>query len=158
MDQLWAPWRLQYVAKEPKEKSSGCVFCEKLSETNDNDNFILERAKHNFVILNVYPYNNGHLMILPNRHIADVSDLSAAERIEFFDLMLKYKTIISDKMKPHGFNIGINCGSAAGAGIAEHLHLHIVPRWTGDTNFMPVLSDTRVMPQSLKACYQLLNG
>lgn len=156
MDHLWAPWRLEYVSTAEKSDPNACLFCGKFNESDDAKNFIVTRAKTAFCILNIYPYNNGHLMIVPIRHVADISDLTNSERLEMMDLLIRMKNRLQTVLKPHGFNIGINCGTVAGAGIADHLHMHIVPRWSGDTNFMPVFSDVRVIPQSLRALYELL--
>ncbi len=154
MEQLWAPWRMQYIARE--EKNGDCIFCEKWKSDSDGENLILFRGEFCFVIMNLFPYNNGHLMVLPIRHFADIADLSESEQAEMFCLMQRNVASIRKVMKPHGFNIGFNLGQAAGAGIADHLHLHIVPRWTGDTNFMPVLGNTRVVSEAIEETYRKL--
>ena len=155
MDRLWAPWRIGYVQKEHKNKSA-CIFCEKIRAhaKHDAENYVVIRRKHACVVLNIYPYNNGHLMIVPRRHVSELGKLRNAELLEVMTLLNDTKEALERIMKPHGFNIGINYGHVAGAGIADHCHIHIVPRWTGDTNFMPVFSDTKVIPDSLDALYE----
>lgn len=140
------------------ESPDGCIFCSKFSESKDRENFILYRGDSGFVMLNIYPYNNGHIMIAPIRHIGDITLLEKKEICEMMCLVQKCVAILSLVYKPGGFNIGMNLGTVAGAGIADHLHIHIVPRWQGDTNFMPVLADTKVMPQCLKNTYECLFG
>lgn len=151
MERLWAPWRMQYVASAAK--SDGCIFCEKWKVEEDAENLILFRGEACFAILNLFPYNNGHLMIVPIRHVADIVDLNTSEQAEMFRLMQRMVSALRETMSPHGFNIGFNLGRAAGAGIADHLHLHVVPRWSGDTNFMPVLGATRVISEALEETY-----
>ena len=153
MDNLWAPWRMKYILGD---KDDGCFLCEKVTEDNDNENFILERGTDTFVILNIYPYNNGHLMIVPYKHVADLDELNEKELLESSVLTKKWISILKKVMNPEGFNIGVNLGTVAGAGIKDHLHTHIVPRWNGDTNFMPVIADTKVIPQALTELYELL--
>lgn len=153
MKRLFCPWRIKYVTSEkPKE----CIFCAKIKENKDEENLILLRGKYNFVILNLYPYNNGHLMIVPYEHTNDITKLN----LEILSEMMYFTQItvetLKEVMNPHGFNIGFNIGEVAGAGIAEHLHLHIVPRWSGDTNFMFVLGETKVIPEDLHATYKKL--
>ena len=156
MDKLWAPWRSKYVTKILKEQK-GCVFCRILAQKKDKKNFIIQRTKHCFSVLNIYPYNNGHLMVLPKRHVEDLSKLKREEREELMDLLDDSKQLLDAVVKPTGYNIGINLGRAAGAGFPGHLHIHVVPRWSGDVNFMPVVSDTRVISQSLKSVYKRLH-
>jgi ATP adenylyltransferase len=151
---LWAPWRMDYVAH--CDEPAGCIFCVKPAEDRDRVNLIAHRGKHAFVILNRFPYNNGHLMIVPYRHTGELSDLSPAERIEIFDLIDASRSALKKVMKPHGFNVGMNLGRTAGAGIAEHLHVHLVPRWDGDTNFMPVLGHTKVVSEGLEETWDKL--
>jgi ATP adenylyltransferase len=155
MEYLWAPWRIEYIQKAPE---SGCILCQKPGENEDEANQILYRGQHNFVILNAFPYNPGHLMVVPYRHIANLQDLRDEEAGEHFDIIKKSLELLKEVMGPAGFNIGLNLGRVAGAGIAEHIHTHIVPRWGGDTNFMPVLSDTKVMPEALTATYRRLRA
>jgi ATP adenylyltransferase len=137
---------------------SGCILCQKPRENSDEANFILYRGQHSFIIMNAFPYNPGHLMVAPYRHIANLQDLRNEEAMELFDIIKKGLGLLKDVMKPAGFNIGLNVGKVAGAGIAEHLHTHIVPRWQGDTNFMPVLSDTKVISEAVGATYQKLRA
>jgi ATP adenylyltransferase len=144
---LCAPWRIEYI--ENAEKPAGCIFCVKPSEADDRGNLITHRGKSAFVIMNRYPYNNGHLMVVPFRHTADLSGLEDEEKLELFDLLIASQRVLSDVMHPQGFNIGMNLGRPAGAGIADHLHFHVVPRWNGDTNFMPVLGHTKVISEGL---------
>jgi ATP adenylyltransferase len=153
MDILWAPWRIGYVMAE---KPKGCVFCSKPNEDRDRDNFILYRGDYCFVIMNIFPYNNGHLMIVPYEHLAGLEDLPLATATEVMTVTQKALVAIRESLRPSGFNIGVNEGAPAGAGIVDHVHVHVVPRWLGDTNFMPVIGDTRVMPQSLESSYDLL--
>lgn len=156
MERLWAPWRLQYVTVADKVKKDECLFCSKYASKEDVENQVLYKTEHSFSLLNIFPYNNGHLMVAPKRHVADIEELTDEELLDCMQLVKKMKKVLQRVVNPHGFNIGINCGAVAGAGIADHLHIHIVPRWNGDTNFMPVLSDTRVIPQSLEALHELL--
>jgi ATP adenylyltransferase len=155
MEQLWAPWRIEYIRAA---KATGCILCQKPRENDDQANFILYRGENNFVILNAFPYSPGHLMIAPYRHVANLQDLTDDEAMEHFDLVKKSLTLLKQVLKPDGFNLGLNVGKIAGAGIEEHLHTHIVPRWQGDTNFMPVLSDTRVISEGLAATYKKLKA
>jgi ATP adenylyltransferase len=155
MEHLWAPWRIEYIERAAE---SGCILCQKPEENNDEANLILHRGRHNFIILNAYPYNTGHLMVAPYRHIADLRDLKDEEASEHFDIVKRGLELLKEVMKPTGFNIGLNLGWVAGAGIADHLHTHVVPRWGGDTNFMPVVSDTKVLPEALNATYRKLRA
>ena len=154
MEQLWAPWRMTYIRGE--EKKEGCVFCLHDLPEEDESRLVLWRAEHSFIIMNRYPYNNAHLMVAPFRHTADPGELSEQEALEMHKLMILARRVLSETVAPHGFNIGMNLGQVAGAGIADHLHLHIVPRWSGDTNFMPVFADVRVVPQHLEETYRIL--
>jgi len=155
MENLWAPWRIEYIQRAPE---SICILCQKPAENNDEANFILYRGQHNFIILNAFPYNPGHLMVAPYRHIANLSDLRDEEAKEHFDIIKKSLALLKEAMRPTGFNIGLNMGKVAGAGIAEHIHTHIVPRWQGDTNFMPVLSDTKVISEAVISTYRKLRA
>lgn len=152
MEYLFAPWRMSYIANNKHPKS--CIFCDFPKCENDEDHFILHRAHHSFIILNTFPYNSGHLMIAPYRHIANFDDLKSDELLEINLLAAKVIRMMRRVFSPEGFNMGINMGKVAGAGYAEHVHLHVVPRWNGDTNFMPVLSDTRVVPEALIQTYR----
>ncbi len=153
MDRLWAPWRIEYVRME---KMDGCIFCRFPKENGDEKNLILHRGNHAFIIMNNYPYNPGHVMVAPYRHVGNVEDLRAEEVLEIYELVSLAVKAIKRTMNPQGFNIGINVGKVAGAGIEGHVHVHIVPRWNGDTNFMPVLSDTKVIVQGIRENYREL--
>ena len=154
MKQIWAPWRMAYIQRD--EKQAACVLCEKWASDDDSANYVLHRGERAYIILNLYPYNNGHLMIVPYEHVASLEDLELETLTELMLLTTRSLTALREAMAPHGFNIGVNLGQAAGAGIYEHVHVHIVPRWEGDTNFMPVLSETRVIPQMLGDTYTRL--
>ena len=154
MERLWAPWRVKYVSNPDKEKE--CIFCQKSQEKNDKKNLIVSRGKYCFALLNIYPYNNGHIMIAPYNHAGDIVQLEEYELSEMFRLVKELEIKIKSILNPDGFNIGINIGKSAGAGMENHLHMHLVPRWGGDTNFMAVVSDTRVISQSLEELYELL--
>jgi len=153
MRRLWAPWRLEYILSE---KEKGCIFCQKAKESKDAENYILLRGEECLVMLNIFPYNNGHLMIAPYRHIGSIEDLEEKEAGEMMRILSRMTVLLKKVMSPDGFNVGMNLGDVAGAGIMEHLHLHIVPRWKGDCNFMPVLSDTKVISEALRQTYQKL--
>ncbi len=150
MDRLWSPWRMEYIQKAG---GKGCIFCEKPRERRDKSNLILARSRYCFMMLNLYPYNSGHLMIAPYRHVGEIQRLSEAEALDMFRLLRAAVEALSKSYSPSGYNIGLNIGRASGAGIPGHLHLHIVPRWVGDTNFMPVTADTKVIPESLESSY-----
>ena len=147
MNKLWAPWRMDYI-RTPKE--DGCVFCKKHQSTKDRENLLLFRGEESFVLMNLYPYSNGHLMISPYKHTSNTNDISSIGNQEIMFLTNKSMEIIKNTMGADGFNIGANLGKAAGAGIEEHLHFHIVPRWIGDTNFMPVVGNTKVIVEGLQ--------
>lgn len=155
-DQLWAPWRFEYIKSADRSNSEGCIFVDLPAQANDRENLILFRGKHAFVILNRFPYTSGHLMVAPYRHTADMGDLDDDELLEINQLVRNSLRWIEDVYHPHGFNVGINLGSAGGAGIPSHIHWHIVPRWSGDTNFMTSVGDVRVIPQSLDSTYDAL--
>ena len=153
MERIWAPWRIQYIESE---KPEGCIFCEKPGQTKDSANYILYRGDKNFIILNSYPYNPGHLMVVPFRHIPSMEKLTDEERNEHFEIVGQVIRVLRQVLNPGGFNIGINEGKVAGAGIEDHFHTHVVPRWPGDTNFMSVLADVRVLPEVLADTYEKL--
>ncbi len=155
MDRLWAPWRMKYISNVDKETTS-CIFCEKPESENDRENLILFRGKKAFVIMNLYPYNNGHLMVVPYAHCSSLNQLSNEEISEIWELVRTATQILSDAIKPEGFNVGMNIGRVAGAGIDQHLHMHIVPRWNGDANFMPVVGETKVISQGITEAYDTL--
>ena len=154
MDNLWAPWRMQYV-RAPK-KNTEEIFLKKLEDGNDEENLVLFRGEHSFVCMNLYPYNNGHIMILPNNIVEKPEELDDVTQFEIMKIASLSMKIIREKMNAEGFNFGANIGASAGAGIAEHLHFHIVPRWKGDTNFMPVIGNTKVHVQGLNDTYVML--
>ena len=153
MDKLWAPWRLDYVKTVHKKKQKGCLFCNILKEKKDKKNYIFLKTKHSFSVLNIYPYNNGHTLIVPMRHVNDLGKLKKEEREDLMDLLETTKVLADKVLNPDGYNIGINLGRAAGAGVPNHVHVHLVPRWKGDMNFMPATAKTKVMPQSLDRLY-----
>jgi ATP adenylyltransferase len=155
MERLWAPWRLDYITQE---KPLGCIFCEKPLLGDDRAAYIVHRGTHAYVMLNAFPYNNGHLMVVPYAHLAALEDLPPETLHEMMDLTQQCSRALNLVFTPDGLNAGFNLGTAAGAGIKDHIHLHVVPRWSGDTNFMPVIADVRVIPQSLDRAYELLVG
>jgi len=149
MEKIFAPWRIEYLGK----KKGGCIFCDAL-KGNDEENLVLLKGGKNFIVMNAYPYTNGHLMVAPLRHVTDIEELTDDERKEHLDMVIKAKSLLT-ALKPDSFNIGMNLGKAAGAGFG-HIHTHVVPRWKGDTNFMPVIADTKVISEALKATYKKL--
>ncbi|MEM1524512.1 MAG: HIT domain-containing protein [Nitrososphaerales archaeon] len=153
MKRIFAPWRIEYIKSE---KPKVCIFCEKPKENKDEENYIIYRGVNNFVILNSYPYNPGHLMIVPYKHISSLEDLNEKERNEHFEILIKVIKILKEVMKPDGFNIGMNLGEGAGAGIKDHIHTHVVPRWKEDTNYMPVIANTKVVVEALNSTYKKL--
>ena len=153
MERIWAPWRMGYIAGDRPDR---CVFCVGDSRESDRERLILYRSVSSFIILNLYPYTNGHLMVIPYRHTESLDDLDASELLDFMNTLRLARQGLEATFSPQGFNIGMNLGRASGAGIAEHIHFHIVPRWNGDTNYMTVLADTRVIPESLIATYDRL--
>lgn len=155
MDKLWAPWRSKYIYLR---KHKGCIFCNNRRSKNTDSRFIIERTEHSFSILNLYPYNNGHVMVAPFRHVKSLELLNDAELVDLMKLVTRTKTLLDKKMKPHGFNIGLNVGKAGGAGFDGHMHVHVVPRYTGDTNFMPVIADTKCVVDSLKSVHGILTS
>lgn len=156
MKHLWSPWRMPYM--EQPNKNSGCLFCDCLEENDGPSNLILHRGQNAFVILNRYPYNNGHMMIVPYTHAPSIENLDADVLAELMLLTKQAVMILRQEYEADGYNVGINLGSAAGAGIAEHVHIHVLPRWEGDTNFMTTTADTRVLPEALDATYQRLRA
>ena len=152
MKQLWAPWRSEYVSSA---KDADCVFCSAPSKSAE-EGLVLFNGSVSLVMLNKYPYNNGHLLLSPVRHVAKIEDLTPEESIDLFRLLRHSTVVLTRAFNPEGFNVGMNLGSAAGAGIADHLHMHIVPRWNGDTNFMPILSETKVVSEHLVATLEKL--
>jgi ATP adenylyltransferase len=155
MEHIWAPWRIRYIEHADVK---GCFLCEKPKENKDTENYILQRGQHNFVVLNSFPYNPGHLMVAPYRHIDSPEKLTEAELHEHYEMVRQSLAVLREVFKPAGFNVGMNLGRVAGAGVADHIHTHIVPRWSGDTNFMPVMADVRVLPEALAESYEKLKG
>ena len=157
---IWAPWRLKYVKDASKDVEEECIFCAFSGEGDENDgaNLIVHRGERCFVILNKFPYTNGHLMIAPYEHVGSLPALDDEAASEMMALAKQGMTILERTYEPHGYNVGFNQGRVAGAGVEHHIHMHVVPRWGGDTNFMPVLADTRVMPQTLEQSYEALAG
>lgn len=153
MERIWAPWRMDYILGD---KDKECVFCIGPEEKDDKEKLIIARGKYCFVILNKYPYNNGHLMVTPYRHVSELTLLNDPELLEIMQFTQHSLKVFKKTMRPGGFNIGINTGITGGAGIKDHIHLHVVPRWEGDTNFMPVIGCTKIMPQHLQDTYNIL--
>ncbi len=159
-DQLWAPWRLAYIqgAKDGDPKDQGCFLCRDRDDPRDDENFVVARSEKTLVVLNRYPYNNGHLLVAPAAHAAELDQLEDDVLLECQRRLAAMVALYRRILQPHGFNIGLNLGRAAGAGLPGHLHWHLVPRWTGDTNFMTVVDDVRVISQSLQSLYGLLRS
>lgn len=162
MDILWSPWRYDYIRSNEKRDSgdaSDCVFCGLLqSPAGDDEKYIVHRAGHNFVILNIFPYITGHLMVVPFQHLPLLGAASKELTDELMDLTKRSQEILAEVYRPDGFNIGMNIGKAAGAGVAEHFHMHVMPRWTGDANFMTSIGETRTIPENLDTTYEKLKG
>jgi ATP adenylyltransferase len=158
MDRLWAPWRMKYIKEGIGKPENGCIFCTKPKESDDRGNLILYRGKDAFVICNKFPYNNGHLMVVPYLHTCSLDEVNDACSQELWKLVAKARNVLAKAFAPDGFNIGMNLGRVAGAGIDTHLHVHIVPRWNGDSNFMPVIGGTKVISQGLEETYDALAG
>ena len=157
MKYAFSPWRSLYIDSFAGKKKPGCLFCSMLNETgNDANNLLVWRGEHCFVVMNRFPYNSGHLMIVPNRHTARLEKLKADEQAEIMGTLIRCSSALEQVLHPHGFNIGANIGKVAGAGIDKHLHVHIVPRWNGDTNFMPILADVKVVSQDIEKHRALL--
>ncbi len=155
---IWAPWRLAYVKDASKDSDEECIFCAKPEAGDDEANLIVHRGERAFVILNLFPYTNGHMMVAPYEHVGAIEAIDADTIAEMMALAQQGIRALDDVYGPQGFNVGFNQGRVAGAGVEHHIHMHVVPRWGGDTNFMPVLGDTRVMPQSLEDSYAALHG
>ena len=155
METMWTPWRIGFIVGE---KPQGCFLCEKhrASPQHDKDNYILHRGSRSYVLLNLYPYTNGHLMVAPYEHVGEIEELDGETLLEMGRLVQASVAALKSSLSPHGFNIGLNLGKGAGAGVEGHLHLHVVPRWQGDTNFMSVLADTRLIPEALDSTYERL--
>jgi ATP adenylyltransferase len=157
-ERLWSPWRMEYIRRGEGGEARGCVFCDvpAADAADDEANHLLARGEVSFVLLNAFPYNPGHLMAAPYRHVGDYEELTAGELAEMTAFTGRAIRAMREESGPHGFNLGMNLGQVAGAGIADHLHLHLVPRWGGDTNFMPVVGRTKVLPELLAETYQRL--
>jgi ATP adenylyltransferase len=153
MKTLWAPWRIEYIRSE---KPAGCIFCLNDACSDDRDCLVLHRSPHSLVMLNRYPYSNGHILVAPHRHLPDLNGLSGEEAADLLAMVTLSCNALLEAASPEGFNIGINLGKAAGAGVEDHVHMHVVPRWQGDTNFMSVVADLRVMPENLMTTYDSL--
>jgi ATP adenylyltransferase len=156
VERLWAPWRMEYIGQAREGEDQGCLFCEKPKEGDDEEALIVARSELSFAMLNRYPYNSGHLMVAPFRHVGELEEVEDEESVDMQRLMQRCVKALKEAMHPDGFNIGMNLGTVAGAGIPDHLHWHVVPRWNGDTNFMPVLGNTKVLPESLSTVHGLL--
>ena len=156
MDYLWSPWRFNYVSQA--NTTGGCVFCEKAAAqpSHDRENLLLYRARSNFVLLNLYPYTTGHSMVIPYAHVASLEEVEPATLAEMMELARRLEVALRDCYHPEGYNLGINQGKCAGAGVADHLHLHLLPRWTGDSSFMTTVGETRILPQDLLTTYDKL--
>jgi len=158
LQRLWSPWRYEYIVSGNKTSDARvCVFCQIRDDPgNDEKNFVLHRSEHNFVVLNIFPYISGHLLIVPYEHVAELDAARKETTDNLMDLTKRAQTALRDAYHPSGFNLGMNLGAAAGAGIVDHIHIHIMPRWGGDTNFMSTVADTRVIPEDLKTTYEKL--
>lgn len=153
MEQLWTPWRMPYL-KGPKPE--GCIFCQKVQAADDRAAHVLTRSRHGFVTLNLYPYNNGHLLVVPYAHVPSLEDLPSETLTDLMTLVNRSLTILRAALQPHGFNLGINIGEVAGAGVSDHVHIHVVPRWQADTNFMSIIAATRIIPEWIDDTYERL--
>jgi ATP adenylyltransferase len=154
MDHLWSPWRYKYIASADRQE--GCVFCRIEQADKDAENYVVHRARLNFIVLNLFPYTSGHLMIVPYQHVASLPSVNEATTTEMIELAKRAQVALEAEYHPDGFNIGMNLGKSAGAGVADHLHLHVVPRWTGDANFVSIVGETRVLPEDLITSYERL--
>jgi ATP adenylyltransferase len=155
---IWAPWRLAYVTDASKDIEEECIFCTKPEAADDEANLIVHRAQSCFVILNLFPYTNGHLMVAPFDHVARLQDLPPETLAEMMTMAQRAMDRLESVYEPHGYNVGFNQGRIAGAGVEHHIHMHVVPRWAGDNNFMPVIADTKVMPQTIEQSFESLRG
>ena len=154
MEQIWAPWRMEFIMQGGKHTE--CFLCQKPRENNDEANYILYRGRENYILLNAYPYNPGHLMVAPYRHVGSLEETSGSELKEHIEVVKLGVRLLNHMVSPAGFNVGMNLGRVAGAGVADHIHTHIVPRWQGDTNFMPVVAETKVLSEALMETYKKL--
>lgn len=156
VDRLWAAWRMKYIQEDLKSAKE-CLFCRAINSSSDKELLVLHRGRTSVIMLNAYPYNPGHLMVAPNRHMSTMGELTPDERAEMMELAALCEKILGMVYHPQGLNVGLNLGHCAGAGVPDHLHLHLVPRWVGDTNFMPVFGETRVLPEELDTTYERLH-
>lgn len=156
MKQLWAPWRMKYIRESINNKDKSCFLCKAYSERNNPESLVVADFKHSFVVMNKFPYNNGHLMIVPIKHTGSIQKLKSETRLEMMDVIAITTEVLKKEMNAEGFNIGINLGRVAGAGVPGHIHIHIVPRWNGDTNYMPIFTNTKVISQGLEETYEFL--
>jgi len=152
MDRLWTPWRYRYVSTA--QPTGGCIFCEKAASSDDRGNYVVLRAERNFLILNLYPYTTGHLMVAPYEHVATLAEAHPDTLHEMMRLTARAEKALGQLYRPDGFNIGMNVGASAGAGVAGHIHMHVLPRWTGDASFMTTVAETRVLPETLETTYE----
>jgi ATP adenylyltransferase len=157
VERLIRPWRMDYVSRPKENEEEACFFCVAIESTDDARNLVVARRPYALAILNRYPYNSGHVMVAPLRHVASLGDLSSDERLGIIDLVTETNGVLEEEMHPDGYNVGINLGRAAGAGVPGHLHVHVVPRWIGDTNFMPVVGETMVLPEALETTQERLH-
>ena len=156
MDTLWSPWREEYILSLKDISKGECIFCYLGKQNPSSENLVLYKGNNIYIVMNRFPYNNGHLLIIPYRHLGEINDLNSDEKNEMMDLLIESVKILKSTFSPQGFNIGMNLGNISGAGIADHVHFHVVPRWGGDTNFMPVLGKTKVISQALEKGWKLL--
>lgn len=160
MDRLWTPWRYQYITGEARQADShpACVFCEMINSPTDESNYVVHRARYNLIILNIYPYTTGHLLVVPYEHTAELDAASVETTSELMELTKRCQTALRGIYRPDGINLGMNLGRAAGAGVADHIHMHVLPRWSGDANFMTSVGETRVLPEDLETTYDKLRA
>lgn len=159
LERLWSPWRARYIASGVDDQANGCVFCQIAGNPeNDESNFVVHRATHAFVVLNLYPYITGHLLVVPYLHTSEFDSIAKEITDDMMDLTKRSQTVLREVYAPAGFNIGMNLGAAGGAGIADHVHIHVLPRWSGDTNFMTTVAESRVIPEDLKTTYSKLHA
>jgi len=152
VNKIWAPWRMKYILSDKKE--DGCVFCNAYMTKNDEEKLVVYRSEYSFVIMNLYPYNAGHLLVVPNKHIDSPDLLDQNSKLDMFNLVTRSMQVLEEALHPDGFNMGMNIKRVAGAGIEDHMHIHIVPRWNGDTNFIPIIADTKVISEGINDTYQ----
>ena len=157
MERLWAPWRMKFI-EELRERGSGCILCELAARGDDRKRLVLHRGKNCYAVLNRFPYNNGHIMVVPYKHAGELSSLEPGDYSEMLSICSHAVRIMRERMEADGFNMGLNIGAVAGAGITDHIHMHLVPRWNGDSNFLPVLGETKCMPEYLEETYDRLAG